>query len=298
VPSVLEQLTKAMYRDVERSRRAAAGSNQFRPKRFVEIVGERLRGAPLGARARDWARHLYHSALMLQTGGRGLQCMLPQGEVLRALPEHRHMSWNPAEYAAFRAAVGPGMTALDIGANVGAYSLLLGRWVGTSGAVFAFEPAPPVFDGLTRHIQLNDLQRVVHPVAAAVGEREAVVEFVLSATAGESRLAARSDTGESRQVRMVSIDGFCARERLEPDFIKIDVEGFELAVLQGARETIRRRPSFALFVELHPSIWPLIGITRTDVVAELAAQSLEPCPLTPTDNIWEQEGVCVRLRRT
>ena len=79
---------------------------------------------------------------MLQTGGRGLSCTLPGGERIRALPEHRYLSWNPQEYAAFKRAVSPGMVALDIGANVGAYSMLLGQWVGPAGRVFAFEPAP------------------------------------------------------------------------------------------------------------------------------------------------------------
>ena len=94
---------------------------------------------------------------MLQTGGRGLSCTLPGGERIRALPEHRYLSWNPQEYAAFKRAVSPGMVALDVGANVGAYSMLLGQWVGPTGRVFAFEPAPQAFSGLVRHIHLNDL---------------------------------------------------------------------------------------------------------------------------------------------
>ncbi len=64
-------------------------------------------------------------------------------------------------------------------------------------------------------------------------------------------------------VPTVTIDSFCAREGLLPSFIKIDVEGAELAVLRGARETIRRGgDALALFVELHPSIWSLGGKRR------------------------------------
>src|SRR5688572_25899424 len=147
----------------------AAPSDPFRAKGFVETAGERFRSAPLGSRVRAWGKRAYYTALMLQTGGRGLSCTLPGGERVRALPEHRSLSWNTREYAAFKRAVSPGMVALDVGANVGAYSMLLGQWVGPSGRVFAFEPAPLAFNGLVRHIRLNELNDVVRPVDAAVG---------------------------------------------------------------------------------------------------------------------------------
>ena len=151
----------------------SAPSAQFRRKRLIEAAGERFRNAPVAPAARMWLKRAYHAALMMQTGGRGLSCVLPQGERVRALPEYRHLSWNPTEYAAFRSVVRPGMVALDVGANVGAYSILLGQWVGPTGTVFAFEPAPEPFEGLVRHIELNRLGAVVHPVHSAVGASQA-----------------------------------------------------------------------------------------------------------------------------
>ena len=123
----------------------------------------------MAARAPSWVKRLYHAAMMLETGGHGIVSELPHGEIVRSLPAYRHMSWNPNEYAAFRAAIRRGDVAVDVGANVGAYSILLGQWVGASGTVFAFEPAPSVFQGLVRHIHLNRVDKVVHPVAQAVG---------------------------------------------------------------------------------------------------------------------------------
>lgn len=276
-----------------------APSDQFRAKGFVETAGEHFRSAPLGLRVRAWAKRAYYASLMLQTGGRGLSCALPGGERLRALPEHRYLSWNPQEYSAFRRAVAPGMVALDVGANVGAYSMLLGQWVGPAGRVFAFEPAPAAFNGLVRHIHLNDLAPVVRPIDAAVGERETQAEFLVMGTAGESRLAAPADRHHVRvTVPVVTIDGFCAREGIDPDFIKIDVEGWELAVLRGARETIGRRGNdLALFVEMHPSAWPLLGFSREALLDELRAQRLEPVSLNGAEDLWAIEGVAVRLRR-
>jgi hypothetical protein len=141
-----------------------------------------------------------------------------------------------------------------------------------------------------------------------VGEREGTAEFVVTVTSGESRLAAPGDRDEVQAssaslaslttVPVVTIDAFCARERIEPAFIKIDVEGWELAVLRGARETIRRRRgALALFVELHPSAWPVLGTGREQLLDELREQRLELVSLTGDDHdIWAIEGVAVGLR--
>lgn len=275
-----------------------APADRFRTQGIVEAAGERFRSAPLGSHFRAWAKRAYYAALMFQTGGRGLSCVLPDGERIRALPEHRYLSWNPEEYAAFKRAVAPGMVALDIGANVGAYSMLLGQWVRPAGRVFAFEPAPRAFDGLVRHIRLNGLNDVIRPLDAAVGERETQAEFLVMNTSGEGRLAAPADRDATRlSVPVVTVDGFCAREGINPDFIKIDVEGWELAVLRGARETIRRGGrELALFVEMHPSAWPLLGTSREDLLDELHGQRLEPVSLGGAGDLWAIEGVCLQLR--
>ena len=56
-----------------------------------------------------------------------------------------------------------------------------------------------------------------------------------------------------------------------------------------------RRRELSLFVEMHPSIWPTVGVTRTDLEAELRAQSLDIVPLIATSDVWTLEGLCVRL---
>jgi FkbM family methyltransferase len=277
---------------------ASAPSAQFRRKGWLETLGDRLGRAPLGPTTRRLLRQLYRTTLTRRTRGRGLRSVLPGGEVVQALPEFRYLSWNPWEYAAFREAARPGMVALDVGANVGAYSILLGQWAGARGAVYAFEPVPDLARGLAAHIELNGLADIVHGVGAAVGDREGSADLIAGNTAGESRLATPADAadGAVAAVPLVTIDGFCERHDLAPDFIKIDVEGWELSVLRGARRTIRRRrPGLALFVEMHPSIWPALGMTRDDVEAELAAQGLRAVPLTAEGDGWQLEGVCLRL---
>ena len=275
----------------------AEGANRYRRPGLVERMAMRLSKLALKPAIRQPLKRFYLRALALQTRGRGLPAVLPGGESVRVLPEYSFLSWNPDEYRAFRDAARPGMTALDVGANVGAYALLLGQWVGSTGAVFAFEPSPAAHDGLQRHVRLNALDAIVTPVRAAVGAERATARLVVAETPGESRFATATDHDATTvAVPVTTIDEFCAHERLTPDFIKIDVEGAELDVLRGARETIRRtRGRLALFVEMHPSIWRRSGLTIADVRAELDAQQLDPVSLTGADP-FAIEGICVRLR--
>jgi FkbM family methyltransferase len=77
--------------------------------------------------------------------------------------------------------------------------------------VFAFEPAPGPFEGLVRHIQLNRLDRVVHPVRTAVGAAQATAALLLASTSGESRLAVSSDGSTGTiDVPVTTVDRFCA----------------------------------------------------------------------------------------
>ena len=265
-------------------------------------------GAALGRLVPDGAlrralRSAYRAAIDLRSGGRGVEARLPGGERVRLSPEYRFVTWNPAEYEAFRAAAAPGGVALDVGANVGAYALLFGRWVRPGGRVYAFEPAPDAYAGLTRHVELNALADVVTPVRAAVSDRSGSAELLADGVAGTNRLASGAEpsgsaSSSASRVETVSIDDFCAREGVVPTLIKIDVEGAELDALRGARETIRRGGGgLALFVEMHPTLWRSMGIAKEEVMAELDAQGLRAVPLSPTDDPWALEGECLRLVR-
>jgi FkbM family methyltransferase len=263
----------------------------------MERIAARLSSLALHPSVRRQLKRVYLGALRCQTRGRGLTASLPGGETVHVLPEYRFLSWNPDEYRAFRAAVSPGMTALDIGANVGAYALLFGQWVGTKGAVFAFEPSATVFEGLRRHIELNGLDRIVTPVSSAVGAQSTRGRLIVGLTAGESRLANGGDVAERTvDVAVITVDHFCAMYRVTPDVMKVDVEGAELDVLRGARETIARLGDrLQLFVEFHPSMWRAAGISVDAARAALDALHLDVQPLVPGLDPWTTEGMCVRL---
>jgi FkbM family methyltransferase len=269
-------------------------SNTFRTPSATERLAASVRGwLPSGMR--DRLRSVYN-ALLSRTAG-DFVCTLPGGEQIRVLPEHRQITWNPEEYAAFRAAVHSGDIAMDIGANLGAYALLFGKWVGPTGRVFAFEPAPVPFAGLTAHVALNDLSGHVCVRQEAVTSQEGVFDFIADGIDGENRLTTDHAGRAVVRVAATSLDAFCASERVTPTFIKIDAEGAELDVLRGARRTIKAAGSrLALFVEMHPHLWAGFNVSRADLEAEIAHQGLRIERIDGDPDIWGIEGVCLRLR--
>jgi FkbM family methyltransferase len=126
---------------------------------------------------------------------------------------------------------------IDCGANEGFLSVLAALRAGESGSVLALEPAPHNWEPLNINIALNQLQKRVHPQPWAVGDVSGKIDF-----SGER-------VHDGAQVNCVRLDEFCW---FGPDVIKIDVEGYELKVLRGAREMlIRHKP--VVFLELHLS---------------------------------------------
>jgi FkbM family methyltransferase len=292
------QVLAALVHDVARRSQgrtlgvATPGRQPSALERSGRVLAAPLRQGPV----RSAAARLLETALNLGSAGRGLKCRLPGGEVVRVLPKYRSASWNLDEYRAFRSVVGPGAVVLDVGASVGSYSLLFGQWAGCGGRVYAFEPAPEIRAVLERHVTLNALDGIVVPVAAAASDANGRSTFVTPGPHGISRLAA---TGESSPLTVdtITIDEFCRRESVKPDLIKIDVEGAELAVLRGARDTLRAcRRNVAVFVELHPTLWPVIGVTREQIEAELDSLGLHIEANGHGGNPWSLEGVALRLR--
>jgi FkbM family methyltransferase len=251
------------------------------------------------SRAPGWLRRPLRRAyawMLAALPGDHLVCRLPGGEMFRVDPEHRHLAWNAEEYAAMKAQVKPGATVLDVGANVGAYTLLFATWVGQHGRVFAFEPASASRAGLERHLRINQLAHRVTVRGDAVCGATGTAVFRDEGTHGDNRLVS-AGAAAGREVPAITIDDFCAAERIVPDVIKIDIEGAELDALRGARRTIAsRRYTLALFVELHPAIWPSLGVTREDIERELREQRLAVEPVPGVSDPWTTQGVCVRIR--
>jgi FkbM family methyltransferase len=143
-----------------------------------------------------------------------------------------------------------GAVAVDAGANIGIYSEFLSRCVGPKGAVHSFEPSPDNFVRL--HRATRKLPNV-RPSAAVVGERSGVTMLYVSDNLNVDHRAYASEANERRtvQVGMVALDDyFKPGERV--DLLKLDIQGYELHALLGAKRIINDNQDIKLMLEFWP----------------------------------------------
>ena len=159
-----------------------------------------------------------------------------------------------------------GDTVFDVGAHLGEYTVGFSDVVGEQGRVVAFEANPITAAMLQEIVDVNNLQNV-RLEASAVGSRVGCVSLsAQSHSPGQSLL--HPSAGETCEVRMTTIDSFVRETGLHPDVIKMDVEGYELHVLEGARDTLRSVGP-ALCVEVHPARLEAAGMSPDAVGATL-----------------------------
>jgi FkbM family methyltransferase len=135
---------------------------------------------------------------------------------------------------------------LDVGANIGIYTLAMARAAGPSGSVHSFEPNPANFERLGRHVLQNGLGNVcLNQVAVGSAEGHAELNTPTRENSGAASLLATNmpERFEARpiDVQVVSLNAYCAQRALNRvDVIKIDCQGYELHVLEGASRVLER----------------------------------------------------------
>lgn len=163
--------------------------------------------------------------------------------------------------------VKPGDTVVECGAHHGAQTILLSRWAGPEGTVVAVEPSAENVRILRRNIELNELANVV------------VVEKALGAASGQvtinrlSNASIRSRGPGRVAVEAITLDELIADLGLRPNFVKIDVEGYEYDLLSGGRATIAAAER--LFIEVHPRALGRYGKTFADLWTYVDADRFE-----------------------
>jgi FkbM family methyltransferase len=174
--------------------------------------------------------------------------------------------FEPGLQAVCARALGPGAVALDVGANIGATALIMSAFAGADGQVVALEPGPRCFDLLQRNLALNGAS-TVRPLAVALSSEPGQLAFCEDSAFGHLAPGA-----PGLQVTVETVDRIVDEQGLTRlDLVKIDTEGFEPQVLDGARRTIERLKP-VIYLELNS--WALIAHGRhdpLDFVTRLAA---------------------------
>jgi len=186
-------------------------------------------------------------------------------------------AFEPATVAACARLVPPGGIVLDIGANIGAHTLPLARLIGPRGRVYAFEPTDWAQAKLAVNLALNpDLAARVTRTQTMLTDRTDAVpaplyaSWPLAAAPGVHPLH-RGRKMEVTGATATTLDAFLDREGVSRvDFIKLDIDGFEIPALRGARETLRRFHP-AMVMELSPHQLAEQGGSIEELVALLAA---------------------------
>lgn len=172
--------------------------------------------------------------------------------------------------------VRPGFVACDIGANIGTYTVPLARLVGPAGHVIAFEPNRPTCACLRQNIRQNRLANVTLLRAAAGPESGMAGLIVTADNLGEVHLSPPGGA-ETARVRVTTVDAEVTRLGLtRVNFIKIDVEGFELAALRGATRTLAQNTRLIVQTEIVPAHSARYGFDVTDLVVFFAALGYYP----------------------
>jgi FkbM family methyltransferase len=184
-------------------------------------------------------------------------------------------TYEPEESRLMKQRLQPGSIFFDIGAQAGYHTMYASSLVGPSGRVFAFEPAPVNLAHLKQHLLMNRLTNTF-VIDAAVSDVNGVSYF----DCADSSVAGHLSTAGALEVRTISLDQEIDSGALpEPDYIKIDAEGAELSILEGARKMLRRRyPTISL--ETHQWL-PQFATIRQDckrLLLELGYQLSEADP--------------------
>jgi FkbM family methyltransferase len=176
-----------------------------------------------------------------------------------------YVGFDRRDCRVLRGFVKRGDVILDVGANIGYFSLLFAKWLRGTGAVHAFEPFPATILRFERNLDLNpELRSVICLHKLAVSD---FVGSMSMAVPDEGNSGCNYLTGENQgEIKVTTLDAFVQQERLSRlDLLKVDVEGAEVGLLQGAEETINRfRP--VLMIEINPSTLQRFGKTAADVV--------------------------------
>jgi FkbM family methyltransferase len=274
---------------------------------MLTSVLQRIAEATSGLIGRDsfairTLRPLYEVLLDWITSSAGIPWNINGVEVV-INPHFRNQMGHNYEFqvASFlRSTIESGDLCFDVGANIGAYVLQLAHWSAPDGYIFAFEPNSQAREILTSHVSMNHLQTRVSIEPFAIGDKEGEATLYSLATDGMSRLDRPNEhlpgRSEMSRVKVITLSAFARERNLEPEWLLIDVEGYEVAVLRGAADLInRRRSALRIIVELHPESWHTYGTSRSDFECLLRALHLRATPLTCQADPFDEHGVVLLM---
>jgi len=195
-------------------------------------------------------------------GTRRIMCY-PDSQESMWLIYNYYMDWD--EFHFIQRYVRDDSVVFDVGINIGIYTLWLSQFIGPAGRLFAFEPDPQNHQRCAENIRRNGI-RVATLEQAALSDRAGRLEFSVGADLENHLIPQGASSDSAVCVQATTLDEYCHSRQVETiDFMKVDVEGAELMVLQGASNILGRGGVNVIQLELNDAL-KRYGIQRADVV--------------------------------
>lgn len=184
--------------------------------------------------------------------------------------------WEPYETQLLLALLQPGDVLVDVGANIGYFSLIAAAAVGEQGRVIAFEPHATNFDLLQRNVALNDFASRIECVCAGLSDRAGAGALYVSAeNSGDHQIYAGVEQRRSAAIKLLRGADFL-RDRLPRiDVVKIDTQGSEARVVTGLLPLLQQAgDNLRMLVELTPFSLRQAGSSGRQLIEQLASLKL------------------------
>jgi FkbM family methyltransferase len=182
--------------------------------------------------------------------------------------------WEATETHWFVRALRRGDVVVDVGANVGYYTILGAKLVGEEGRVYAFEPDPVNFGLLESNVRLNRLNNVVLEQKAVSNAAGTLKLYLDESNKGDHRIY--QPEGEQRsfvEVDAVTLDAYFQGRGV--DFVKVDTQGAEAVILQGMDGLVRRSTDLVLAIEYSPRHLVGLGSVAEDLLEHIQSLDLQ-----------------------
>lgn len=175
---------------------------------------------------------------------------------------------------------------VDVGANVGSYSVLACAVKGARGV--CFEPVPVTFARLLDNIRINALSDRVEALNLGVADREGELAFTSAENCTNHVVADNENAPEAVRVKVLPLDAILKGRA--PSMLKIDVEGFEVPVLKGAEATLANDSLHSVLLELNGSN-ARYGFSESDILGTMSRHGFVACSYEPfTRELRRLEG--------
>jgi len=187
--------------------------------------------------------------------------------------------WEPEETSFLQKTLRPGMVFVDVGANIGYYTVIAASLVGSAGKVFAFEPDPRNFILLQKNVAENHCQNVITDQKAIAASTQRLLLHRSSGNFGdhrtyEPRAEAAQVRGTKRSaipVEAISLDDYFTGNPTSIDFLKMDIQGSEYDALIGMRRTLQQNSDVTIMTEFWPTGLMQAGVAPHVFLGEVRA---------------------------